>query len=292
MKSPTSSQLLITVAPIIFVLLWSTGYLCGRVLRPHVDPLTFSAFRFGAASLILVALVYLKGVSWPKELKTWFHLSVCGVLIQGFFIAGMLAAINNGLEMGTAALIGGMQPILTAVLAAFWLKERFTVAQAAGFFLGFIGLAMVLWQSLNLGNLPTNGLIISLAAVMGITLGTLYQKRYITEVNLLSGTAIQFAAAFFPVFLLSLALEEGRIDWNPQVIVTAIWLICAQSIGAVLILFQMIRAGAVAKVSSLFYLVPPICAVQGFFLFNESLSVLQMIGIIIVSTGVLIINRK
>lgn len=292
MRMPNVGQTLVFAAPIIFVLLWSTGYLSGRILRPYVDPLTFSAVRFGAASAILVLIAVVRGASFPKDLGTWLHLSICGVLIQGFFIAGMLIAVNDGLEMGTAALVGGMQPIMTALLAAVWLKERFSTVQQAGFLFGFLGLVLVLWQGLNLGDIPINALLIGVLAVAGITLGTLYQKRYVTSVDLLSGTAIQFAAAFVPVLVLAYFFENGRIDWNPTVIATAVWLVVVQSIGAVLILFSLIRKGAVSRVSSLFYLVPPICAIQGYYLFDERLSATQIVGILIVAVSVIVITRE
>ncbi|MGR8948039.1 MAG: DMT family transporter [Gammaproteobacteria bacterium] len=284
-------QWLIASAPLVFVLLWSTGYLSSRILRPYIEPLTFSAIRFAAASLILIALVRYRQAPWPTKPITWMHLSICGVLIQGFFITGMMVAVNVGLDMGIAALVGGMQPILTAVLAICFLREEVSHRQHLGFGLGFLGLALVLYQSINLGNLPLEGLIISFLAVAGITFGTLYQKKYMVEVNLLSGTTVQFIAASVPVGALAMLLENGNITWNVPVIITAVWLIVAQSIGAVLILFAMIKAGAVSKVSSLFYLVPPLCAVQGYVFFNERLTPVQLMGILLASLGVIVINR-
>ena len=283
--------MLVAAAPFIFVLLWSTGYLSGRFLRPYVDPLTFSAYRFGAASALLTLAVFFSKAQWPKSLLSWWHLSVCGILIQGFFITGMLVAVNIGLEMGTAALVGGMQPILTAALATVWLGESIARRQKFGFFLGFFGLTLVVWEGANIGNIPTGGLVVSLFAVLGITLGTLYQKRYVVNVDLISGTAVQFGAAFVPVGILALLLEENRVEWTVGVIATTVWLVVAQSIGALLILFYMIRAGAVSRVASLFYLVPPICALQGYFFFAEQLTITQLAGIAIATVAVLMIVR-
>lgn len=280
-----------TAAPIIFILLWSTGYLSSRIIRPHVEPLSFSAVRFAAVSLIFVVLVMLQRTPWPKDLSTWFHLAVCGILIQGIFICGMMVAITGGLDMGIGALIGGMQPILTALFASMFLGELVSRRQTAGFALGFFGLALVLIQSINLGNVPLDSLIIALLAVLGITAGTVYQKRFVTNVNLLSGTAVQFFAALIPVSALAIYFEDGQIEWNFPVVATAAWLVLAQSVGAVLILYAMIRAGAVSRVSSLFYLIPPICAVEGYVLFGERLSSLQLIGIAVVTFAVFIINR-
>lgn len=282
---------LIFAAPLIFVLLWSTGYLSGRILRPYVEPLSYSAVRFGIAALILGGFALFRGAVFPKTLKTWLHIAFCGILIQGIFITGMLAAVNVGLEMGIAALVGGMQPIVTALIAGAWLKERFSTAQALGFIFGFIGLVMVLWRGASGGEFSGTGLLISIFAMLGITLGTLYQKRFVTDVDLLSSTAIQFAAAFVPVLALACLFEEGRIDWNPVVIATTVWLIVVQSIGALLILFYLIRKGAVSRVSSLFYLVPPVCAIQGFYLFQESLDGFQIFGIVVVVASVIVITR-
>ena len=285
-------QLLVASAPIIFVLLWSTGYLSSRIIRPYVEPLSFSALRFAAASVIFIALVFARGGKWPTERSDWWHLIVCGVLIQGLFITGMMVAVTGGLDMGIAALVGGMQPVLTAFIAMIWLRERLNKRQLYGFVFGFIGLAMVIFQSINLGRVPVGALLMSLVAVLGITLGTIYQKKYVVSVDLLSGTAIQFLAACIPVSLLAVIFESGRITWNFPVVATAIWLIVAQSVGAVLILYAMIRAGAVSKVSSLFYLIPPICALEGFLLFGETLTTLQMFGVLVVTFSVLAIVRQ
>lgn len=291
MNKPPAVQWLIFAAPLIFVLLWSTGYLSGRILRPYVDPLTFSAVRFGIAGLILALIAFVRGATWPNDLATWLHLAICGVLIQGIFITGMMAAINIGLEMGTAALVGGMQPIVTALIASIWLKERFSGQQKFGFVLGFAGLLMVLWQGATGSGFSLTGLVVGLSAMLGITIGTLYQKRFISDVDLLSGTAIQFVAAFLPIFALAYFFEEGRIEWNITVLLTTVWLITAQSIGAILILFYLIRSGAVARVSSLFYLVPPVCAIQGFYFFEENLDWIQIVGIAIVVLSVIMITR-
>ena len=283
---------LVTSAPVIFVLLWSTGYLSSRIIRPYVEPLSFSALRFAAASLIFFALVIARGGTWPRERSDWWHLIVCGVLIQGLFITGMMVAVTGGLDMGIAALVGGMQPVLTAFFAMLWLHESLNRRQVYGFFFGFIGLAMVIYQSLNLGKVPVGALLMSVIAVLGITLGTIYQKRYVVSVDLLSGTAIQFFAACIPVSLLALIFESGHIAWNFPVIATAIWLVLAQSVGAVLILYAMIRAGAVSRVSSLFYLIPPICALEGYIIFGETLTALQLVGIFVVTISVLMIVRQ
>ncbi len=291
MKFLNDEKLLLRIAPIIFVLLWSTGYLSGRILRPYVDPLTFSAFRFAIASGVLTLLVYTRGAAWPKSIATWLHLSVCGVLIQGFFVAGMMTAVNLGLEMSTAALVGGMQPILTAVLAAFWIRETIVARQKLGFILGFFGVALVVWEGANLGNIPKDGLFVSIFAVLGITMGTIYQKRFIPNTDLLAGTAVQFAAATIPVAILAIIFEDHLIEWNAAVIGTGLWLIFVQSIGAVLILYYMIGAGAVSRVASLFYLVPPICALEGYLFFNEQLTPLQLLGIGFATLAVIIIAR-
>ena len=292
MNLSQARQYLIASAPVIFVLLWSTGYLGGRVVRPYVEPLSFSALRFAAVSIIFIGLVFYRRASWPKELLVWWHLIVCGILIQGCFIAGMMVAVNNGLDMGIAALVGGMQPILTAFLAVICLDEHLDRPQLLGFVFGFIGLALVIYQSINIGNIPVSSLLVSFIAVIGITLGTIYQKKYVVSVDLISGTAIQFIGALVPVGILAVIFESGQIMWNLPVVATSIWLVLVQSVGAVLILYAMIRAGAVSKVSSLFYLVPPICALEGYFVFGETLTITQLLGMFIVTVSVLVIVRK
>ena len=290
--NPKYKQWLVASAPLVFVLLWSTGYLSGRILRPYVDPLSFSVLRFTAASCILLVIVFYRSAPWPNRTQDWFHLGVCGILIQGFFVTGTMVAVNIGLEMGLAALIGGMQPILTALFAVLWLRESVTNIQKAGFIFGFLGLSLVLYQGIDVGEVPLDALIISVFGMLGITLGTLYQKKYAVDVNIFTGTTIQYLAVLIPICLLAVLFEDGDIEWNTPVIFTALWLIIVQSIGAVLLLYAMISAGAVSRVSSLFYLVPPICVLEGYFLFAETMTVTQLVGILIVTVSVVVVMRK
>ncbi len=289
-SAPSDSAALVRVAPALFVFLWSTGYVGARFGLPHADPMTFTAIRFAIVAALLAVFVRATGRALPREPRMWGHLAVSGILIHAGFIGGIFIAIDRGTDIGVAALIAGVQPLLTAVLGVALLGEALRGRQWAGFAIGFFGLSFVVLQSLSLGALPPVGLAASVVALLGITLGTLYQKRFVVGIDLLAGSSLQFAAAFVPCAGWALLLEERAIEWNLTVILALVWLCFALSIGAISILLVLIRRGAASTVSSLFYLVPPVTAAQGYLLFDQRLTPLQLAGIAVTAIGVAMIN--
>lgn len=280
----------IRAAPAVFVFLWSTGFVGARFGLPYADPLTFTSVRFAIVIVLLAIVVAVQGRSLPRDPAMWGHLAVSGILIHACYIGGVYLAIDVGVDISIAALIAGAQPLLTAFVAVAVLGETLRRWQWVGFALGFAGLALVVTKSFEVGTLPATGLAGCLFALAGITLGTLYQKRFVIGVDLMAGSVIQFCAALIPCVLWALVFESAHMEWNFTVVATLTWLCVVMSIGAITILLYLIRNGAAARVSSLFYLVPPVTALQGYVLFGETLTMLQIGGIALAAAGVALIN--
>lgn len=290
MNPSANETLFVRTAPALFVALWSTGYVGARFGLPYVEPLTLTAMRFAIVVGLLALLVPLTGSRLPRAPRLWGHLALSGVLIHAGFIGGIFFAIDRGVDIGIAALIAGVQPLLTAILGVALLGEWLSARQWAGFVIGFVGLAFVVVQGFAASALPLHAFVACVIALCGITFGTLYQKRYVVGVDLLAGSWIQFAAALLPCAAFAFLFETRAVEWNLTLVLVLAWLCVVMSIGAISILLLLIRKGAASKVSSLFYLVPPVTATQGYFLFGERLSALQLAGIAVTAVGVAMIN--
>ena len=280
----------IAAAPAVFVLLWSTGYVGARYATPSADPITFTAIRYAIVALIIAVIVAITRRKLPKSPRMLLHLAISGVLIHACFIGCTFAAVSGGVAIGVAALIAGTQPLITAMIVGPLLGEVITRRQWFGFVVGFIGLALVVIKSIGSGTLTSPLLALCVAALLGITVGTIYQKRFIVDVDLWGGSLVQVFAAFVVCAVYASCFEAGHIEWNAQVIGALLWLCFALSIGAVGVLLILIREGAASKVASLFYLVPPLTALHGYVLFGERLSLLQIMGIGITAVGVAMVN--
>jgi drug/metabolite transporter (DMT)-like permease len=280
----------VSAAPAIFVFLWSTGYVGARFGLPYAEPFTFTSIRFAIVGAIMGLLFLIRRSPLPRDLRLWGHLAVSGVLIHTCFVGGVFSAIHLGVDISIAALIAGAQPLLTAIVVVVLFSEVLSRRQWTGFVLGFVGLSMVILKTLQTGALPWAGLIGCMIGLCGLTFGTLYQKRYVVGVDLLAGSAIQFMFALIPCITWALCFESTAVEWNITFILALTWLCVALSIGAISVLLFLIREGAAARVSSLFYLVPPVTALQGYWFFGERLSLIQLIGIGVTAAGVAMIN--
>ncbi len=288
--SATTSRYLTLLAPIIFVLLWSTGFIGAKMGMPHAEPFTFLGVRFTLASAIFFALLVVMRVPWPKSPRVWLHAAVVGLFMHGVYLGGVFFAVDHGTSAGISSLIVGVQPVLTAVFAGLVLNERLSARAWLGLVLGFCGIALVVWrQTGDTGGIP--GLTACIAGLLAVTVGVLYQKRFAGAIDLRVGSAIQFAAAAVLMWALAVPLETMVIDWNAESIFAMAWLVIVLSIGAVTLLYILIRNGAASKVSSLFYLVPPVVAVEGYFLFDEFLSLGALAGMAIAVIGVALVTR-
>lgn len=282
----TSSFFQAAGVPALFVVLWSTGFIGARLGLPHAGPLTFLALRYCIAAGLLVFLALVMRAPWPRRLVDAGHYAVAGLLVHGVYLGGVFVGIALGVEAGVCALIVGLQPLLTAALAGIFLGERVTARQWAGLGLGLLGVALVLSGKLGRGPGDTLGSLACVLALLGITVGTLYQKRYCAGMDLRTGSVVQFAAAGLATAPLALFIEDTSVDWTGEFVFALLWLVLVLSIGAVSLLYVLIRRGAAAQVASLFFLVPPCTALVAWPLFDETLGSLALAGMVLTAIGV------
>ncbi|PKG54720.1 DMT family transporter [Halomonas sp. MES3-P3E] len=283
--------------PAIFVLLWSTGFIGAKFGLPYAEPFTFLFIRFVLTLLLLIPLALLMRIPWPTSPRLWTHIAISGFLVHGAYLGGVFYGIYLGMPAGLAALLVGLQPLLTAAFAGPLLGEKLTRLQWVGLSLGLIGICLVLGSKLEIGESLFDGFGISAllcvtAALMGISLGTLYQKRYCTSMPLLSGAVIQYLAAGVLLGSGALLFETRQVEWSNTFVLTLAWLVLILSIAAILLLMALIKKGEASRVASLFYLVPPVTALQAWWLFDERLPLLGLAGMVIAITGVVMVIRK
>ena len=282
---------LLALAPGLFVLLWSTGFIGAKLGLPYAEPLSFLLIRFACVIGLLGLLALVLRRPWPHRPTQWLHIAVAGALLHGGYLSGVFLAIHTGMAAGVVALIVGIQPLLTAFLSASMVGERVSGRQWMGLVLGFGGVTLVVWDKLGFGGLSGAGFAFSTLALVSITLGTLYQKRYCAELDLWSGSVIQFVAAALVLLPFALAFETMRVAWSGQFVFALGWLIFVLSLGAISLLHLLIRRGAATRVSALFYLVPPTTALLAFLIFGEKLGLAAVAGMAIAAVGVAIALR-
>lgn len=294
---PTLPALAITLMPAVFVLLWSTGFIGAKFGLPYAEPFTFLFVRFVFTLTLLIPLVFLFRGAWPRGARLWGHIAMSGMMVHGAYLGGVFYGIYLGMPAGLASLLVGLQPLLTAALARPLLNERLHWVQWAGLILGLVGITLVLGSKLD----PAGGVLfqgfglgalISVSvALVGISCGTLYQKRYCTGMPLLAGTVVQYLGAGVLLGLGALLFEERRIDWTPTFLLTLGWLVLVLSIAAILLLMALIKRGEASRVASLFYLVPPVTALEAWWLFDEALPPIALVGMAVALTGVVMVAR-
>ncbi len=284
---------LTAVAPWLFVLLWSTGFIGAKYGLPSAGPFTFLSLRLHIAWILLAGIALVRRARWPRDWREVGHLAVTGLLLHAGYLGGVFFAIAHGLPAGLASLIVGLQPILTAVGAQTLLRERIAPRQWLGLLLGFVGVALVVGEQARAAtDRPIGAAALGSIAValLATTVATLYQKRFSGEADLTAAAVIQYAAA--GAALTPLAVDEGlHIDWSLSFILALAWLVLALSLSAVLLLLALIRQHAVSRVTGLLYLVPPATALEAYLLFGERLSAGELVGMVVVVTGVALVIR-
>ena len=283
----------LSLAPALFVGLWATGFIGSRLSAPYAEPLSFLAVRFAIVTTILLIASLVMRAKWPSP-KICMWAFITGAFSQGGYLGGVFWAIYYGMPAGVAALITALQPLLTAAFAGLILGEKITPRHWAGLAIGLGGVAMVVWPKLafsDVGITPAT-LSVCFLATVSITLGAIMQKRFLSNVDLRSGNSLQFAGGTLVVLIGALATENFNIVWNGDVIFAMIWLIFVLSIGAISMLYLMIRHGEVSKVASLFFLVPSVTVVIAWLLFDETLSPIQLAGMAVCAGAVLLVTRK
>jgi drug/metabolite transporter (DMT)-like permease len=276
--------------PGLFVLLWSTGFIGARLGMPHAEPMTFLALRFALTAAILGPVALLTRAPWPRRRVDYLHLAVAGLLMHGVYLGGVFVAIRLGLEAGLSALIVSLQPLLVAASAPLLLAERVGPRAWAGLGLGLCGVALVLARKLGLSASDAWGALACLAALARITVGTLYQKRFCSGHDLRSGNFVQFTAAAVACWLLALLFETRQVAWTGELVLALLWLVLVLSLGAITLLYLLLRRGAASRVASLFFLVPPTTALIAWPLFGERLGALELLGMALTVTGVALVN--
>lgn len=279
--------------PPVFVLLWATGFLGARYAMPWAEPFSFLAVRFALAFLLISVLGHLysrSGVTWRQAGQA----VVAGVLIHGAYLGGLFWAVHRGLPAGISAMIAGLQPLVTAVLAGFVLHERIVPRQWAGLVTGLAGVVIVLWPKLGVSGAGINAatLAASAAAVLGISAGTVWQKKFGTRADPLANAAWQYVGAALTMALGSALFETRSFTFNGELVFALVWLTLVLSIGAIFLLMRMIREGEMARVSSLFYLVPAVTAIIAWLLFGETLTPVQIVGMVIATFGVALATAR
>lgn len=279
--------------------LWSTGFIGSKLGAPYAEPLTFLCVRFAIAAVLLALLVPMLKESWLRSWSQAGHAAVVGLLLHGLYLGGVFIAIDRGVNASFSALIVGLQPLLTVLLAAVWLKEPLSTLKIAGIALGLVGVALVIndpgsiitdpaavLNAKDVATLDTLGIAFCVLALVGITVGTLYQKRYCGQIPLVSGAVVQYAAVAIVLYPMMMAFEHEPLQWSPTFIFAMVWLVVVLSLGAVLLLMRLLREGEAGQVASLFYLVPPLVAVEAWLLFDEQIGWVGIAGFVFCAGGV------
>lgn len=285
----TPQALFVALAPALFVVIWSTGWIAAKYVAPFADPLTFLAVRFAAAGVLLAVFAQAMRAPWPQGPMPWLHVLVSGVLLHAVYLGGVWWAIAHGMSAGMSGLVAALQPLLTAVWGYVLLHERLTARQWLGIAVGLVGVSIVLSPKL-VGAGPMADLrlplAINLLAMLSITAGTLYQKRFLAKADLRTATVGQYIGATAAVLPVALLTEELRFTVGFQTLAGLAWSVIVLSIGGIALLLAMINRGQVARVASLNYLVPSIVALIAWWMFGETLSLLQLGGMVVTAAGV------
>lgn len=280
-------MVLVYVIPVAFVLLWSTGFVSARYAMPYAEPFGFLSLRFIATIVLIGGYALIKGAKWPTGPALWSALAT-GVLIHAAYLGGIFWAVKHGFPAGFAGLIVGLQPIVTALFAGLILGDKVSSRQWLGFAIGLLGVGLVLGPRLTEGigaDMLLNA-VVAFGGVAAFSLGTVLQKRFGGNDDLAAGTAVQYLGALVVSALVAIWFEPLEIIWSGTLILAFAWLVLVLSVGAIFLLMIMIRAGEVARVASLFYLVPSVSVLLAYILFGESLNLVQMLGILVTTVGV------
>lgn len=273
--------------PALFVLLWATGFIGARYAMPWAEPFSFLAARFVITGLLLAALVAAmrRRRLAPRDAA---HAALAGGLMHGVYLGGVFWAIDHGMPAGLAGLVIGLQPLITALMAGSFLGERILPRHWAGLAIGLAGVAIVFSPSLAEagGGVTAATLAATGLAVVAMSAGTVWQKRFVSRADLVTGTLWQYLGGALVTGLAALALETGRFVPTGELLFAMAWLVLVLSIGAVFLLMYLIREGEVARVASLFYLVPAVTALLAWWLFGETLTPLQVLGMALATLGV------
>ena len=278
--------MLARLLPALFVLIWATGFIVAGVVAGRADPLTFLSVRHGASAVVFTALSLAVGAAWPRDARTWRDALVAGMLLHGFYIGGVFWSVAHGLPAGVTALVTGLSPLLTALLARPLLHERLLARQWAGIVVGMLGVALIVSPRLHGdAHVPMGPLLVSLGAALSLALGTLWQKRSKPTMDLRVNAAIQFVGAFALTVPAAWMLEAHRFEASPRLFAALAWAVLGLSVGGISIMLALLRRGAASRVAPLLYLSPPLAALIAWVAFGEALAAVQLVGMVLAVAG-------
>jgi drug/metabolite transporter (DMT)-like permease len=271
--------------PALFVMLWSTGFIAAKFGLPYAPPLSFLAVRFALVATLMALVAFATRATWPQRPREFLDLAIVAALVHGAYLGGVFMSLKAGMAAGTSAMLVGLQPLLTVLLARAWLGERVLPRQWLGLVIGLVGVFLVVRHKVSFGG-GAGGLLPSAVALVGISVGTLYQKRHCAHIDLRSGAVVQFSACTVLFVPLVFVLEPEPIRWAPTFVFALLWSVLVLSVGAISLLYWLLRHGAAANVARLFYLVPPVTALMAFVLFGETLDAVALAGMVLIAAGV------
>ncbi len=290
--------------PWVFVVIWSTGFVVARFGMPHAPPLSFLSVRYALSIVCFGVWIAWSGASWPRTRAQWFHLAVVGVFLQAGYLGGVWSAVKAGMGAGTAALIVGLQPVLTALWVTMHAPAsgggggdsvdlhaaaRVSPRQWLGLALGLAGLVLVVWRKLGVGEVTVFSFLLASIALFSITIGTLYQKRFVQPCDVRTASSVQMFAALAVTLPLAL-LEREPMLLHPELIGAMAWSVLGLTLGGSSLLYLLIQRGAATQVSSLMYLVPPCTALLAWLLFDEVFTVIMALGLALTALGVALVT--
>jgi len=293
-----SQALLLRVAPLIFVSLWSTGFIAAKYSMQNADPFVFLCLRFSITALTLVPILLVLGAALPRRIWGFRHDMVTGALLHCGYLGFLFWPIKNGVPSGIVAIIIGVQPILTMMLASLYIGEHLDFRKLAGLLIGFIGIGIVITGKYGItlglsGGLDLFDLGMCLVSLMSMAFGVFYQKKFCDQSQLLPGTLMQYVAgALATAFFALLFSETWAIDWTPNFAIALTWQVLGLSIGAVMLLMYIIKHGEAGRLSSMFYLVPPLVVIEAHYLFGETLGAVSIGGMLLCVFGVYVVSRS
>jgi drug/metabolite transporter (DMT)-like permease len=270
----------------LFVLLWSTGFIAAKFGLPYAPPLTFLLVRFALVAALMLPVCVLVRAHWPSRRRDYLDVAIAAWLVHGVYLGGVFVAISRGMPAGTAAMLVGLQPIVTVFLARAWLGERVVPRQWAGLALGLGGVWLVVRHKISL-DVDVGALVAVFAALAAISVGTLWQKRHAGHVDMRVGAVIQFTACALVYLPLAFAFESpSAVRWTSEFLFALGWSVLVLSVGAISLLYWLLRHGEASGVARLFYLVPPVTALMAWILFDERLDAAALVGLVVIVVAV------
>lgn len=288
----------VRLAPLLFVMLWSTGFIAAKYSMANADPFVFLCLRMTITVIVLIPILWLAGAELPKSIFNHRHDMVTGVLLHCCYLGFLFWPIKDGMPSGIVAIIIGIQPILTTALATMYIGESLNPRKVAGLLLGFIGVSVVILGKFGInlglgGGLEGFYLGLCILSLIALSVGVFYQKKFCDQSQLLTGTLMQYVAAAIATALFAFLFGESwQVEWTHGFALALAWQVLGLSIGAVVLLMAIIKLGEAGRVSSMFYLIPPLVVIEANFLFGETLGLLSIAGMLLCIIGVYFVNRS